>query len=260
MSLSRILNDEPSPALSARSSYTTPRTLPIDIVQRDVPSPAMFLNASPRSQSHVAEHYRSAAVREQSHSRNAQHGVGVWEHYSGSSSQTNGASPHPSGSRSDERDMRQAVSPTSFIQVQVAGADNGGDIPGPRKRHKSDNGDGTQDHIHVCHCSIPHHVRRLLLQRVSAPEMPPDGILHQGTPIHHFFQEQYPPPPRLSAEEEARLASSDLEDCEEIWKVELIEYAQETQRRFKQVESWFHENTRVSLLTAPCLCCHSQCI
>ncbi|KAF9044838.1 hypothetical protein BDZ89DRAFT_1058935 [Hymenopellis radicata] len=228
MSLSRILNDEPSPALSARSSYTTPRTIPIDAVQRDVPSPAMFLNASPRSQSHYRSASMAAAAREQSHSRNAQHGIGVWEHYPGSSSQTNGASPHPSGSRSDERDMRQAVSPTSFIQVQIAGADNGGDIPGPRKRHKADNGDGTQDHIH----------------RVPAPEMPPDGILHQGTPIHHFFQEQYPPPPRLSAEEEARLASSDLEDCEEIWKVELIEYAQETQRRFKQVENWFHENTR----------------
>lgn len=40
-------------------------------------------------------------------------------------------------------------------------------------------------------------------------------------------------------EEEARLASSDLEDCEEIWKGELGGYIMESHKRQKQVDAWF---------------------
>ena len=53
-----------------------------------------------------------------------------------------------------------------------------------------------------------------------------------------------PQPPLIQeisfvTEEEARLASSDLEDCEEIWKGELGNYIMETHKRQKQVDAWF---------------------
>lgn len=53
-----------------------------------------------------------------------------------------------------------------------------------------------------------------------------------------------PQPPLIQemsfvTEEEARLASSDLEDYEEIWKGELGNYVMETHKRQKQVDAWF---------------------
>lgn len=47
--------------------------------------------------------------------------------------------------------------------------------------------------------------------------------------------------------EELRLASSDLEDCEEVWIGELSEYIMETHKRQKQVEIWFEASVLVSL-------------
>ncbi|TFL06593.1 SNF2 family N-terminal domain-containing protein [Pterulicium gracile] len=44
---------------------------------------------------------------------------------------------------------------------------------------------------------------------------------------------------------EDRLASSDLEDCEEVWIAELSSYAMETHHRRLQVERWFED--RISL-------------
>jgi DNA helicase INO80 len=41
---------------------------------------------------------------------------------------------------------------------------------------------------------------------------------------------------RVQTEEERRLASSDLDDCEEIWIGEISEYMLETQKRQKQVK------------------------
>jgi DNA helicase INO80 len=47
-------------------------------------------------------------------------------------------------------------------------------------------------------------------------------------------------------QEELRLASSDLEDCEEVWIGELSEYIMETHKRQKQVEIWFEASVLVS--------------
>ena len=46
--------------------------------------------------------------------------------------------------------------------------------------------------------------------------------------------------------EELRLASSDLEDCQEIWFQELGEYVLETQKRNRQVDGWFIDSCVVS--------------
>lgn len=62
------------------------------------------------------------------------------------------------------------------------------------------------------------------------------------------------PRPTIHATEEDRLASSDLEDCEEIWLGDLGEYVLETQKRIKQVESWFNESMKVRQLSLSTQC------
>lgn len=58
------------------------------------------------------------------------------------------------------------------------------------------------------------------------------------------FQEPRP------TEEERRLASSDLSDCEEVWIGELSDYIMETHKRQRQVESWFDASVLVSSISA----------
>ena len=50
---------------------------------------------------------------------------------------------------------------------------------------------------------------------------------------------EFEPEPYEPTEEERRLASSDLEDCPEIWKGELGNYIMETHRRQRQIDSFF---------------------
>lgn len=45
--------------------------------------------------------------------------------------------------------------------------------------------------------------------------------------------------------EEERLASSDLDDCEEVWKQEMDVYAAETRRRYRRLEEVFEQSNRV---------------
>jgi hypothetical protein len=51
-----------------------------------------------------------------------------------------------------------------------------------------------------------------------------------------------------SLPEQRRLASSDLEDCEEVWIGEVDEYILDTQKRRNQVEAWFEASVLVSFL------------
>lgn len=48
--------------------------------------------------------------------------------------------------------------------------------------------------------------------------------------------------------DQARLASSDLEDCEEVWIEELSDYVLETQKRQNEVERRFEGHVLVSKL------------
>ena len=45
---------------------------------------------------------------------------------------------------------------------------------------------------------------------------------------------------REPTEEERRLASSDLEDCPEIWQAELGAYVLENQKRMRQIDAYFN--------------------
>lgn len=60
--------------------------------------------------------------------------------------------------------------------------------------------------------------------------------------------------PPEQAEEEARLVSSDLEDCEEVWVAELGNYIMESHKREKQVEAWFSRWIIVSIWSYHCMC------
>ena len=48
------------------------------------------------------------------------------------------------------------------------------------------------------------------------------------------------------SQEECRLASSDLSDCEEVWTQELGLYTLDTQKRQHEVEIWFEDSLVVS--------------
>lgn len=51
----------------------------------------------------------------------------------------------------------------------------------------------------------------------------------------------------LRMDEEARLSSSDLEDCREVWGPELDDYILETKKRQNQVASYFWASRLVSM-------------
>ena len=71
-------------------------------------------------------------------------------------------------------------------------------------------------------------------------------ISPNGYEIQPKLEETY-----LPTEEERRLASSDLEDCEEVWIGELSEYVLETHKRRKQVELWFEASVLVCPFSCP---------
>jgi DNA helicase INO80 len=54
--------------------------------------------------------------------------------------------------------------------------------------------------------------------------------------------------PPLPAEDDSRLVSSDLDDCEEIWRPQIDAYAIDAHRRQKLVEAYFETTFIVSLL------------
>lgn len=51
-----------------------------------------------------------------------------------------------------------------------------------------------------------------------------------------------------SLNDESQLASSDLEDCEDVWGEELGDYVLETQKRQNEVEKWFEASVLVSVI------------
>lgn len=240
MSLSRILNDEPSPALPGPSTYAAPRNAPIDVVQRDVHSPARLLNASPRSQPNLIEqlYHNGPVSRDQRDSRNTHPTSGSWDHYQATN---NSASPLPSGSRSDERDARAPPPPAGYYQGQVHLQDNGVDNGVPHKRRKANHEGDNMDRIHVrflfVFVLLSYNFRQPSTETRTDPAGHGGGVplrpVNYATPSSHYRTE------------DDQFVSSDLEDCEAIWKEELEEYAQQTQRRYRMLEKWFLESNKV---------------
>ena len=72
--------------------------------------------------------------------------------------------------------------------------------------------------------------------KAARPENSPSDSLDvfpPGADPHHSDQDR-------------RLVSSDLSDCEEVWIGDLSDYILETHKRQRQVESWFDASVLVS--------------
>lgn len=67
-----------------------------------------------------------------------------------------------------------------------------------------------------------------------------------GITTSHRIEAPVPLRPSTPTEEERRLASSDLSDCEEIYMGELGLYMLETQKRKRTVEHYFEQTMLVS--------------
>ena len=96
---------------------------------------------------------------------------------------------------------------------------------------------GFQLHFHIVTliyvCQIMY---RVYPSKPTRPPSPGADLLAEETPhVHHG-----------TTDEELRLASSDLEDCEEVWIGELSDYMLETQKRQNQVVDWFEASIVVS--------------
>lgn len=72
--------------------------------------------------------------------------------------------------------------------------------------------------------------------RAASPRSPGSNLLAQGALKTR----------NGATDEELRLTSSDLEDCEEVWIGELSDYMLETQKRQNQVADWFESSIVVS--------------
>ncbi|KAJ7597201.1 SNF2 family DNA-dependent ATPase [Mycena floridula] len=79
----------------------------------------------------------------------------------------------------------------------------------------------------------------------KTPAMHPEIIAQRDEHLRQFIPDRGSDArPSRHADEAQRLASSDLEDCEEVWIGELSEYIMDSQKRLKQVEQWFNESMK----------------
>ena len=89
------------------------------------------------------------------------------------------------------------------------------------------------------------HARPLILEPANVRAQYPTRRAPRTKPFQHYAPAEPAPP----TEEELRLASSDLDDCGEIWIQELSDYVLETQKRNKQVDLWFMDSCVVRSIT-----------
>ncbi|KAJ7446520.1 SNF2 family N-terminal domain-containing protein [Mycena galericulata] len=169
MSLSRILNDEPSPALS---SYSTPRAIHVDSV-------ASSSRVSP-PRSHLQPAEPTPAPQPYSQSQ-----------------KTFQPPPYPY--------------PPDWApnEPRVVDAD---------KRRRDDE---------IEYTAPPQ--RRFPSYKSASSETPTAVVLEPKRVSQHY----------RSLNDDSQLASSDLEDCEDVWIEELSDYILETQKRQNEVEKWF---------------------
>lgn len=76
-----------------------------------------------------------------------------------------------------------------------------------------------------------------------ASSKPPARKSSRDDSVQNFITDTEPRSRRYATDDQ-RLASSDLEDCEEIWVPGLNEYITDSQRRLRQVEQWFNASMK----------------
>ncbi|KAJ6604781.1 SNF2 family DNA-dependent ATPase [Mycena vulgaris] len=171
MSLSRILNDEPSPALP---SYAAPRAIHVD-------SPASSSRVSP-PRPHSQHHHP------------------------------------PEPSQPSQQYSQKTFQPPATYPYAPDWAPNDIRATDGDRRPRDDDVD----------FGVPPQ-RRFPSYKSGSSEAPATAALEPKRVSHYYRNHN----------EDLQLASSDLEDCEDVWIEELSDYILETQKRQNEVEKWF---------------------
>lgn len=215
MSLSRILNDGPTGPPPPRVSVPEP------------PPAAPNANA-PREHPPKPRGFWNQPVNYQ--------GAGGWDPHSGEWVSGDifpfgpGGNYYPDRAR-EEREESRATTPGAGSRREKEPAKEDGS--GRNKRRKTaepeERGEEGQPKRYSLRRQPAKNKQYLALQPSSSPE--PEEA---RTPV--------PQDDHMPTEEELRLASSDLEDCEEIWRPELEDYILDSHRRQRLVEQWFEQS------------------
>ncbi|KAG1716542.1 hypothetical protein ID866_594 [Astraeus odoratus] len=232
MSLKRILNDEPPPSLPARHTNAGPsRASGPDHPYADIsPVPRPAAVSPPHTRAH--HHHSQSPLADQPPPRRGYEyqpapypGAGGWDPYSDNYVQGDIFPLGPGGSYYPQRERETFPSGPSDSHPDSAGAyyrDTENDHASKRRRRAMDD-----DSDYTPPASKRPGLRRNP-PRSKAPR-PGSPQADHGEAFHEYHP----------TEEERRLASSDLSDCEEVWIGELSDYIMETHKRQRQVESWF---------------------
>jgi chromatin-remodeling ATPase INO80 len=238
MSLSRILNNDsepPVPAFAASRAAADAPAISNMRPRRSTTSPRRSPSRPPAEPPHAAYHHTPSYE-----------GHGGYDPYPGEHGQ-GGAYMHGQGTdHYRQRVHTQApVDDEEASEEEAYGGRRNGDGAGRKKKRTQDDddyqpatrrvsgpGSRAMDGLDMLTGVCVQSTRRTSLkakqqQQQQRPPSPPSHV------------RQLAPEPYQPTEEERRLASSDLDDCEEIWVAELSDYMLETRKRQKQVESWF---------------------
>ncbi|KAG6842554.1 hypothetical protein C0991_000080 [Blastosporella zonata] len=198
MSLSRILNDDPAPAVSSSREYSvSSATIP--------PDTSIFQARSPSSNGHFSP---SIVPYDRSHEFQS-------SNY-----------PDPAHGTSHHHPDPVARNPT--LPEDTSGAISyvdAGDDALPRKRRRGGNLEAEHHASMTRRSTLRKQPSRTKYFRRSDSSDP--GLTH-----------------RFPTQDERRLASSDLDDCSDIWREELENYALKTHHRQNQVADWFQASDR----------------
>ncbi|KAI0961394.1 hypothetical protein AcV7_000503 [Taiwanofungus camphoratus] len=214
MSLKHILNDEPSspPHISAPSARTPVSTSSIDpaLMRRSPPTTTM----SPHPQTQHYAQSRSQHDFEQpppprgfTYQPVAYQGAGGGNYYPDREEPSSLSPPLSNGGQTVTRFKDGYIESNGRKKRKIADDDEDYHPPGQKRQSRR----------------YPPRTRQQHRNQTPAAEV--------AEPLGEDYSEQN--------EEELRLASSDLEDCEELWLGELGNYIIETHRRQKQVDAWF---------------------
>ncbi|KAH9019839.1 SNF2 family DNA-dependent ATPase [Lactarius pseudohatsudake] len=227
MSLSRILNDHPSHPpvqpplpLSQVFNVSQPNTL-------ISPHPDRSLSPSfpPRSQTPTSRQALSSPALDHPSadfaSRPSSHqDVAGWD-------PDTGDWRHSSRPRNGNTDIQREGSPNSVQDSHYSKNEEPNSVNKKRKRGANDDGD----------------YRPPTSRRHGSRRQPPRGrVRAQSPPLDSSEPETAAPALHEPTEEDLRIASSDLSDCEDIWYIEIGYYMLETRRRRRMVEEFFESN------------------
>lgn len=257
MSLSRILNDDPAPPLNSR--------LPAPPLSANPSPEPSFDNDLPRQQH---DHHLSSSSRHPSSLYNNQDSATEprtfhpqpgpfqsstrdWDSYSGEWPRDQGPASHESSLYHDQQPSRY-MSPDPPRPAPPVRDSEPETLS--RKRRKNTNDDPSYSSVTLRRVShivslLPPPCLLVLVSQGPPRKRSKRTKQMRASPDLDSASNHYDVQPGL-ADEDGLPISSDLEDCEDLWKSELDEYTIYTKKRQQQIEKWFEASVIVSF------CCY----